>query len=160
MLTADRLKQLLSYDERTGLFHWLANRRFVKQGDVAGSPSVAHGYRIISVDGKNYKAHRLAWLYITGEFPRRDVDHINGSRSDNRWANLRNADDQLNMENRRHAQKNNSCGYLGVRWDRGKWRAALQLNGKKINAGRFKTAEEAHAAYVTAKRIHHPGCTL
>jgi hypothetical protein len=89
MITAERLRNLLSYDRKTGLFRWLvrtSNR--ISVGDVAGGKHVG-GYRKISIDGVSYLAHVLAVLTVTGRFPARPVRHRNGNRADDRWRNLR-----------------------------------------------------------------------
>src|SRR5215813_12141516 len=92
MLTHERLKELLSYDPKTGLFIW--NSR----GAVAGTTD-QEGYIQIHLDGKKYRAHRLAYLYMTGEMPTQILDHINRVRSDNRWGNLRPVTDRFNYYN-------------------------------------------------------------
>src|ERR1700719_1662744 len=97
----DRLRELLSYDPETGVFRWLVRKRQnVKAGDVAGSFDGC-GYCKISIDRRAYKAHRLAWLYMTGEWPPAEIDHINMNRADNRFANLRLATRHQNMANQR-----------------------------------------------------------
>jgi hypothetical protein len=156
-MTAERLRCLVFYDPKTGLF-----RRLVRNTNAtAGWPDKA-GYMHLMVDAKTYSAHRLAWLYMTGEWPRNDIDHINGRRSDNRFCNLRDVPKNFNMQNERRARKNNPTGLMGAQFrkDRGKWFAALRVDGKFRRFGSFETPEEAHAAYVEAKRIHHPGFTL
>src|SRR5262245_469390 len=90
MLTADRLRELLRYEPDTGRWTWRAstNRLRIRPGDEAGTLS-KFGHRGIKVFGRRYQAHRLAWLYMTGEWPKRHVDHKNGIADDNRWSNLR-----------------------------------------------------------------------
>jgi hypothetical protein len=111
------------------------------------------------VDGHRYPAHRLAWLYMTGEWPG-EVDHINGKKDDNRWANLRDISHAANSQNVRVAQVNNRCGVLGVKPLRDKFQARICVARKTIHLGTFLTTSEAHAAYVAAKRELHEGCTL
>jgi hypothetical protein len=86
------------------------------------------------------------------------VDHRDGDNTNNAWLNLREATNAQNGQNQMQAQKGSTSGYLGVNWDKakGKWLARIGLNGKSKNLGRFDTPEEAHAAYVAAKRKLHP----
>ena len=102
-------------------------------------------------------AHRLAWLYTHGKWPSKYIDHINGVKTDNRIANLREADNGENMQNQRRARRNSKTGLLGVRWNRasGNYVAVITVNRHVINVGSFKTAEEAHEAYLRAKAELH-----
>lgn len=154
--TAERVREMLAYSPSDGVFRWrVAGRgRPYKVGDVAGT---AHnrGYRAICVDGKKYLAHRLAWLYVHGEWPGSDIDHINGDRRDNRAANLRVVSRQVNLQN----QRGTTLGTSYHRRDQ-KWAAQIQVGNKKTFLGYFNTAEEARARYVHAKRALHPGCTI
>lgn len=160
LLTAARLRELRTYDPATGLFS------FARQGGghFAGAPcgkTTSQGYTRIVVDGGKYMAHRLAWLWMTGEWPEDQIDHINGDRSDNRWPNLRAATASINVQNI-HAPKSNNktSGVLGVRPCGARFEANIGHNYRRIYLGRFDTADEAHAAYLTAKRRLHPGNTL
>jgi len=158
-LTTERLKELLSYSPETGLFVWLKNRCSVAMaGDVAGTP--INGYLTIVIDKLPYRAHRLAWFYMTGKWPFDKIDHINGVRNDNKWVNLREADNHLNMQNIRKAIC--KVGYLGVTiGGRSKrYQARIRVDGKTVYLGTFDSPQEAHTAYVSAKRKHHPGCTI
>ena len=158
-LTAERLREVISYDPNTGEFIWIAT---LSNAAKAGTRPSYHskGYLCIKIDGKLYKAHRLAWLFMTGDFPPRLIDHINGIRDDNRFSNLREATKSENQQNLKRAQANNKSGFLGVYASYGKWRAAITLDGKLTHIGSFKTPEIAHAAYLEAKRIMHPACTI
>ncbi len=154
-ITEARLKELFSYDPAVGVFirvsvprPQLAKLIGSSPGYIKpGSPSNGGGYVMIPADGKTYRAHRLAWLYMTGEWPVVDVDHINGVRADNRWANLRLASRSQNLANAR-GHSDSLTGIKGVTYDkaRGRWRA--QVDTKFI--GRFDTADEAAAAYLKA----------
>lgn len=161
----ERLKSLLTYTPETGFFvRNIALSARYPAGTIAGSVN-ALGYVQVRIDGKNYTAHRLAFLYMDGAWPEDDVDHINGVRNDNRWVNLRPAVRRVNCENRRTPRSDNiSSGVLGVSKDghplKKPYRATIQTNGKSIRVGYFATADEAHAAYVQAKRKHHEGNTL
>ena len=157
-LTAERLRQLVSYDRLTGEF-----TRLVKQSAVAASGWLdRNGHVRISVDGQVYAAHRLAFLYVTGQWPTGVVDHINGERADNRWENLRDVSMTVNQQNQRRAHKRNATGLLGVTFNkrRGKYQAQIAINGAYRYLGLYATADLAHAAYLAAKRQHHEGNTL
>ena len=89
MITQKHLKEILDYNTETGIWTWRVNQaRRIKIGQRAGT-IISDGHRHIGISGKFYKAHRLAWLYMTGEFPKDEIDHINGVPDDNRWCNLR-----------------------------------------------------------------------
>jgi hypothetical protein len=159
ILTQDRLRELLHYDPERGTFIRKAASGGTKVGDVAGTINRTLGYIFVGVDGKSYLAHRLAWLHFHGVWPQ-VVDHINGRRTDNRIANLRNVDATHNTQNRRAASSRNKSGVLGVCWDRGRWVAHIMVNRKRKNLGRYHTVDEAQNAYLTAKRQLHVGCTI
>ncbi len=154
MLTADRLRELLIYDPATGLFRWRVDRlgyrgnAYVKAGQAADHVEAA-GYVVIRIDGKRYKAHRLAFLYMTGAFPPDFVDHINGHRADNRWQNLRPATRSQNGGNR-GLNTRNKTGVKGVYPEGKRYRAMIQMNGKQSRLGTFDTIAEAQAAYLKA----------
>lgn len=162
-LTAEALKAQLHYDPTTGIFTRVMNStRPDLIGKAAGTLRPAStGYQTISVARKRYYAHRLAWLYMTGEWPQ-IIDHINGDRTDNRWANLRSVTQVVNAQNVHGAQSDNKSGFLGAHFCKttGRYRAMLRVGKKYMHLGRFDTAQEAHAAYVEAKRQHHEGNTL
>lgn len=166
-LTAEDLRQRLSYDPETGQFTRLIAVRAGrwKVGDVAGSANKAIGYVVLNIDGKYVYGHRLAVLYMTGKWPECEVDHINGDRSDNRWANLRCVTRQMNAENMRSANAWNTHGFMGVERTKGAtrsrpWAARIKVKGKRIHLGMYATPEEASAAYISAKRMLHAGCTI
>ena len=159
-LTAERLRELLDYDQETGVFTRkvkLCNR--VKVGDVAGYLN-RKGYIHIRVDGRSHKAHRLAWLYVHGVWPQSGIDHINGIKDDNRIINLREATHSDNQQNLRKPHADNKIGLLGVSRSQGKFKAQINVDGKVRTIGRFHTPEAAHAAYLEAKRQLHPFGTL
>ena len=145
-LKQERLKELLHYDQESGLFTRRVRRGRCLAGEVAGTLTDT-GYIKIYYEGKLYRAHRLAWLYMTGVWPDSEIDHINGDRSDNRWANLRSA---LPHQNRQNTLliPNNSSGYIGVSWssNRRKWAAAIQHLGKTKWLGYFDNKEDARNA--------------
>ena len=156
MLTQARLREVLHYDEATGVFTWKVARggRF-RAGDVAGTV-VKKGYIVITIDGRLHRAHRLAWLYVHGYLPPYQIDHRNHSPADNRIANLRTATQSENNKNMRLSTKNTS-GYKGVSWNKqaGKWKAYSTLNGKLNYLGYFTTAEAASEAYNRFAKQHH-----
>lgn len=138
MITQERLKEVLLYDNIKGSFIWLAPRGRQPKGSIAGYDT-KRGYRGIKVDGACYFSHRLAYLYVEGVFPEYEIDHINGDRSDNRYDNLRSvtrSENHMNMG----LTTNNSSGRIGVFWNNGKkrWTAKIEVNGKDIFLGHFK----------------------
>lgn len=162
-LTAERLRDLLHYDPETGVFTRLTRSAHrVQIGDVAGSIDHRTGYVEMSVEGRRQYAHRLAVLYVTGEWPEANVDHLDGDGSNNRWRNLRVVVQRVNCENRRKASRRNSSGFLGVAYDghRHKWQASISVGNKTQFLGRFTSPEAAYEAYLKAKRRLHEGCTL
>lgn len=155
-LTQEHLKELLSYDPETGIFTNLTQRGRVKKGAVAGS-KYSNGYIYIEIDRKKYRAHRLAWLYVYGKFPKTFLDHINEIKDDNRIVNLRSATNLENKQNISSPRSNGTSGHLGVSWDKRvkKWDARIMVNGRQKHLGYFNTAKQASEEYVTAKRELH-----
>ncbi len=158
-LTQERLKQLVRYDSETGFFFRIHSCGPVKGGSKAGSIS-ADGYLSIQLDGFRYLSHRLAWLYIYGKWPKAEIDHINCMRSDNRISNLRSVTATQNAQNKKKPNANNKTGYLGVFKCRDRFWAAIQVDSKNIYLGAFRNPEDAHAAYLEAKRRLHSTCTI
>ena len=154
-LTAARLRELLSYDPDTGIFHWQVSRGSVKRGAQAGRKN-DEGYIEISLDSRYYKAHRLAWLYVHGEWPTDQLDHINGARPDNRIANPREATNAENGQNQA-MYSHNTSGRRGVSWCRvvGKWKARIKANGRRIHLGYFEDIDDAARARAKAKASLH-----
>lgn len=155
MLTQKRLKELLTYNVNTGVFVWNERRGgSALKGSVAGA--LSQGYRNIQVDKKTFQAHRLAWLYVHGKFPDKDLDHINLKRDDNRISNLREVNDSENKQNQRKYSTNTS-GYKGVSWSksRNKWSAGICVNYKTISLGYFDKIEDAAKAYEDAANKFH-----
>ena len=155
-LTAEYVRSILDYNPETGVFKWkwrddvrrCDNARFA--GKVAGVVQL-DGYISIRINKRRYLAHRLAWLYVHGEWPAEQIDHIDGVPANNRIANLRLA---TNQENQRNVglQKNNSTGIKGVHWHkrRGKFMAEIR-SGKRLYLGYFDTLAEAAAARTAAE---------
>lgn len=159
-MNAEMLRNKLKYEPETGLFTWIsAPSNVVKAGSIAGG-LMNHGYISIKINDVAYLAHRLAWLYMTGEWPENDVDHKDGDRKNNRFDNLRDVPRALNVQNLRRPRKDNKAGFLGVSREGHGWKAQIQVDKKKKYIGQFSTPELAHAAYVKAKREMHPGGLL
>lgn len=159
-LTAERLRKLVCYDPATGHFTNVAPRKKVRVGERAGTIDKESGYVVLCIDRKRHYGHRLAFLYMTGEWPRFLVDHKNGIRSNNAFENLRDAPRVINQQNMRSASKASSSGLLGAFRKRNKWESRIKVMGETIRLGIFKTPEKAHAAYIAAKRTYHAGCTI
>ena len=143
-MTQEYLKSLLDYNPETGKFIWrVNNKNYVKSGSEAGWID-SYGYRVIGIDKKGYKGHRLAWLWYYGTLPEDQIDHINHNPDDNRIENLREVSNQENHKNLSRP-RNNTSGHVGVHWCKKakKWCASIQPNGKKIYLGYFKEKEDA-----------------
>lgn len=139
----------LSYDPGTGDFVWITNRRRALSGQAAGSIG-ADGYRRIKFAKRAWSAHRLAWLFVYGEWPQKCIDHINNVRSDNRIENLRLAEYWQNAVNTAR-----SGASRGVTCRNGKYIAQITAARSYYHLGVFDTLEEAHAAYIGASRVLH-----
>jgi hypothetical protein len=167
MITQEQLKSILSYDPATGIFTWLERPNKPGKGNSSWNTQKARsqagnlekdGYIRITIAKKHYPAHRLAWLYTYGEFPKIGLDHLNGIRNDNRICNLGEATPSENGQNQLRATKGNVAGYLGVSFKKqtGRFGACIRHDKKDTHLGYFDTAEEAHQAYINAKRVLHP----
>ena len=160
LLTAEHLRSRLDYEPDTGIFTWRVKPSKNRHaGAVAGS-FTDQGYIKIGIDKRDWRAHRLAWLWVTGEHPATEIDHINGIRYDNRFCNLRPGEHRLNLQNLRSAKTGNKSGFLGVTKKGARFMAAIKVDGRVHYLGTFDVAEVAHAAYVAAKRELHPYGTL
>ena len=160
MLTQARLKYLFNYNPDTGVFTRLVAIGGKAQIGVIAGSSDKDGYWRIGIERKMYPSHRLAWLYMTGKWPKKHIDHKNCNPSDNRFENLREATIKTNRQNIKKASIRNVLGVLGVTFYKGKFTSYIKVDGKSKNLGRFNTADEAHQAYVKAKRQFHEGCTI
>lgn len=162
-LSLQELHRVLQYDADTGVFTWKERRsRSAREGTVAGTAH-CRGYSVVRVFQRQFLAHRLAWFYANGTWPPEQVDHVNGIRTDNRLCNLRLVSAAHNLQNQRAARSNNrTSNSLGVSFHkaRAKWRARITVDGVEIHLGLFDTESAAHTAYLSAKRTHHPGCTI
>ena len=163
----DLLQELLDYSPDTGIFTWKTRDRkhFATDGrwktwnarftdKAAGCLCKTNGYLLISIDDRLYKAHRLAWLYVYGEWPSEQVDHVNRDRSDNRIANLRLACTHINSQNasRRHS---NTSGHTGVYWQKRerKWEARVTWHRRGITLGSYKSKTDAILARRIAEKV-------
>lgn len=149
-LIAARLREVLDYNQRTGLFTWrVASNGRVSAGSIAGH-ILRTGYRTIGVDRNHYMAHRLAWLFVTGHWPEGELDHRDGNKDNNRFANLRLATRSQNVANV-GLRADNTSGVKGVfRHHDGRWRAQITIHQKRKELGLFETLEVAKAARLAA----------
>lgn len=141
--SVERLREMLAYDPATGIL----TRR--ENGKVAGCLDVDSGYIRVRVDNVLMRAHRVIFAMVTGKWPELDVDHEDRNRSNNRWLNLREANDEQNKAN---SLRSNALGLKGVYRMKDKFQAQIQSRGRRINLGTYATPQEAHAAYA-AKAI-------
>lgn len=162
LLDAEAVRDLLDYDLLTGCLVWrfrrgggpvnkMWNARFC--GKPAGHQQKT-GYVAIGINGHMYRSHRLAWLHFYGEWPKHQIDHINGIRSDNRIENIRQATSAENCQNK---IIQNTSGYPGVHLNSRlrKWIAKICINSQRIYLGVFDKSEDAYAAYCAAKSKYH-----
>lgn len=161
MITQELLHSMFSYDPITGSLLFKTHLAGTRKRQVAGYGQ-NKGYLSVSIQNKKYLLHRLVWMFHHGSFPKKQLDHINGIKRDNRIENLREATDSENQQNQKKPPAHNTSGFLGVtKYKRnGKWVAGIKLNGKRINLGYFDTPEAAHAAYLQKKKELHPFQTL
>lgn len=157
-----RLKTLLHYDPKTGRVTWLVSSGgWIKAGERAGSLAPSHHddpdanwRRVICIDGTRYLASRLIWFYMTGRWPKKQIDHKNGNTLDNRWKNLREASNAQNMYNR-GLRTDNTSGFKGVSKRNGRYVTQIKVNGKLLYIRGFTTREQAAAAYRQLAIKHH-----
>lgn len=150
-LTQARLKEVLNYDPETGIF--LRIKTINSRAKIGGKVGCLNrsGYYVISIDYELHYLHRLAWVFMYGYWPSNQIDHINGVKSDNRIANLREVTNKQNTRNSK-IKKSNKSGYKGVSWSKiaGKWHAQITVEGSNNHLGYFDVAEEAHKVYCEA----------
>ena len=155
-ITQEYLKENIHYDPLTGIFTWVKKGRGRKINNTPGYINRAGPtrlYRNITFFDKEYGAHRIAWMYLYGEFPKEDIDHINGDGLDNRLCNLRAVSRADNLKNKR-VYKNNKSGVMGVSLRGGKWRARIKLNGLEQCLGSYASKAEAIKARKAAEQEH------
>lgn len=165
-ITAEYVREILDYDPETGVFiRKVRTAQCNQAGDRADklvTNPLCYGYRDITIKGKKYRAHRIAWLHHYGEWPKLEIDHINGEPGDNRIANLRDVSPRVNKENIHKARKHGRSGYLGAHWNSqmGKWQGRIAVHGKTKHLGFYEDPADAHQAYLEAKRLYHEGCVI
>lgn len=149
MLTLDRLREVLAYDQTTGVFTWVKppwNKPYYV-GNRAGCVT-CRGYRKIGINGRFYEEQRLAWLYVSGSLPEEDqIDHIDCDPLNNRWSNLRQATGSQNTANQRQLKDGKLKGVSFLK-KYGKYQAQIKRGGKSIYLGLFDAEQQAHDAYV------------
>lgn len=161
----EELKSLFDYEPDSGRLVWKVTRRSrggkIAPGVEAGSLSAA-GYLELKVSGFRTYVHRVAWAIYYGTWPRGNIDHKDGNKVNNAIANLRDCPQRINNENQRKRRSDNTSGFSGVMWrtDKKRWCVVIQVNGKRFRRGGYSTPEEAHEAYLKAKRELHEGCTI
>lgn len=159
-ITQARLMELLVYDSSSGRFTW---RRAMGSRAVGGAPAgslTAAGYWCIRLDGRLYQAHRLVWLWLHGEWPCYQIDHINGNRLDNRAANLRDIPNRLNRQNMHAARRDSRTGILGVGKYQGRYAARIRVDRKSVFLGTYESQRAAEAAYLAAKSQLHAAAVI
>ena len=163
IIDAESARQVLDYNPDTGVFTWREGcHGRAKTGAVAGHVHKATKYLRVGVKGSLVLGHRLAWIMHYGVPPNGVIDHINGIKTDNRISNLRDVDVATNIQNRKTAPVSSKSGLLGAHYkpNLGYFSSKIRDGRRVITLGYFKTAEEAHAAYLERKRIIHKGCTI
>lgn len=156
MIDLESARQTFSYDLETGQVRWKARTgQRSKVGALVGSEH--DGYLRVKLAGRLYMLHRLAWFIHTGEWPKHEIDHINGDRRDNRITNLRDVPKRVNQQNQHKARASSTTGLLGVSKckHRDGFLAQIRVDRQTKSIGFFATAEQAHAAYLVAKRKWH-----
>lgn len=159
--TLQQVRAFLRLNRATGRIYWRVTRGKAVKGAEAGCPT-SNGYLVVRLEGRLYMAHHLAWLLHTGVWPSCSLDHKNGVGTDNRKRNLREASQDLNMQNLRGPRSDNTTGFLGVSLYKpnGRYRASIFVGKRHISLGYYATPEEASVAYLQAKRKFHQGCTI
>tara|TARA_R110000796_G_C14254252_1_gene399027 strand:- start:2 stop:469 length:468 start_codon:yes stop_codon:yes gene_type:complete len=146
-LPLQRISELFRYDEETGNLYWKIDRgQRGKINTVAGHLG-PYGYVLVGFDNKLYRAHRIIYALAYAQSPLKDIDHIDGDRSNNRLINLREVSRSVNLQNNKSR---------GTAVFRDRWQAGIRVNSKRKHLGHFDTEEEAHQAYLAAKKIYHP----
>jgi hypothetical protein len=160
----ERLLELLDYNKASGVLTWKTQPKTSRRnigfnnkcgGAVAGTVGTS-GYLVIGISKKYYLAHRIIWKMMTGSDPADQVDHVDADRLNNRWSNLREATNGLNIQNSK-MRRDNRSGVKGVHWDkhRNKWRAVITFDGYQHKVGRFNDLKEAASAIAAARTRYH-----
>jgi hypothetical protein len=173
-ITAERTRQLLSYDKGAGTLTWktrtpdmfegrkraaetcckIWNRKFA--GKRAGGHDCHKGYRTVAIEGGRYMEHRIIWLIVYGRWPKDQIDHSHGNKGKNTVDGLREAHNSQNHQNQKN-REDNSSGHTGVSWHKGasKWTANIDADSRHIYLGLFSKKQDAIDAYLAAKRKYH-----
>ncbi len=153
-LTQKELKRVLDYNSKTGIFTWKVSKQGMKKNKIAGCKTPTRGVSI-SINYKQYKAHRLAWLYIKGFWPKDDIRHINRDKNDNRFINLQNVSRLYNLQNQKMDCRNSS-GIIGVYWvEKFKnWKVQIQKDYETIYLGTYKNKDDAVKTRWAAEKYH------
>lgn len=160
-LTAEQVRTALNYDPSTGTLTWRIREdvpNFVNARDAGRLAGYVHrpstGHMKILFHGRGYFYHRLVWLHVTGQWPKMDLDHIDGDPRNNRFSNLREVTKSQNQMNQRKTYK---MKLKGARFHKGtgRWQASILVRGKSHYLGLFPTPEAAHAAYCEAAAKLH-----
>lgn len=160
--TFDQINDAFSYDPETGLLTWKYRSGIAEQantshaGSIAGSKHVEGYFHVyVTIGGVSYRLrnHRVAWILMTGEWPKEQIDHKNGDKGNNRWTNLRPSTHGQNQSNKKTYAKSGFKGVTQLREN--SWRAQININGKSKCLGTFKTGEEAHAVFCSAAEKQH-----
>ena len=160
-LSHDELTKLLDYNQETGIFVWKSGVKRNLLNRQAGCRRKKDDCVVIGLKKNQYLAHHLAWFFVYKSWPQHEIDHIDQDRSNNKIANLRDVDHRTNCQNYRKATKNNKTSkLLGACYRNGRYYSRIRVGNKRLTIGTFDTAEEAHQAYIVAKRQHHAGCTI
>ena len=152
VVTRERLMEVLDYNKETGIFTW--KKKLSARGAVVKvAGTISYGYNAINIDGVRYFAHRLAWLYVYGEWPKQEIDHIDRNRRNNAISNLRDVSRVVNALN--VGPRNSNAGIKGATFcqARNQWQAQINVSGKNITLGRFNTIDEAAIAYKAANMV-------
>jgi hypothetical protein len=154
LLSYEEARRRFSYDRHTGEFRWKNSDTPWRNGSIAGNAK--DGYREVNILGRAYRVHRIIWLMETGTFPPKGllIDHENGNRSDNRWANLRLATRSQNNHNRHVARSDSLSGIRGVKYlpRRDRYVPILRINGRERKFGYFKNACDAAERFAEIER--------
>ncbi|QQK88435.1 homing endonuclease [Providencia phage PSTRCR_114] len=159
-ITYSRLREVLDYNEHTGVFKWKVPSGNRCKIGVELKPSASTKYLLITIDGRTYRAHRLAWLYVHKTLPDYLIDHIDGNTHNNAISNLRQADRITNGYNSK-LRKDSKTGIKGVTWDsrRGKYRVTIVVNKVQIHLGRYSDIELATLVSEEARaKLHKEFC--
>lgn len=156
-MTQERLKEFLHYEPATGWFTWRVSSAIANIGDRAGGHH-GFGYRQMGLDYKKFLEHQLVFLYMIGEWPDGEVDHINGDKSDNRWDNLRDVTKSQNGHNK-PVSRSSKTGFPGVYRHGVSYRSRIHVEKETIDLGCHRTIAEARVARLLSEIEHFDRCT-